>query len=117
MIWPGNLRELHRVVQTIVLFTKGDTVLPENILLDSDLGAGFPRRETAAENTPQPAETAPAPTAATAPDGDLSLAAAERRHIEHVYTITGGNKRQTARILGISRSTLDRKLKGTAVDK
>ena len=41
---------------------------------------------------------------------DLSLAAAERRHIEAVFERMGHNKRRTARALGISRTTLDRKL-------
>ena len=43
---------------------------------------------------------------------DLSLRAVEQRHIESVLAQFGGNKRQTARALGLSRSTLDRKLSG-----
>lgn len=51
-----------------------------------------------------------------APD---SLAAAERRHIARALRHTGGNKRQAAQLLGISRSTLLHKVRkyglGTAV--
>ena len=43
-------------------------------------------------------------------DGDLSLRAAETRHIHQVLEHFRGNKRRTARALGLSRSTLDRKL-------
>jgi transcriptional regulator with PAS, ATPase and Fis domain len=82
--WPGNLRELKRVIQVAVALTDGELVPPEAVLID------------------------PAP--AGADDGDPSLAAAERRHIDRVLETTGGNKRKAARLLKISRSTLDRKL-------
>ena len=36
--------------------------------------------------------------------------AAVRRHCQYVYELTGNNKRQAARVLGISRSTLELKL-------
>jgi len=45
-------------------------------------------------------------------DGNpLALALLERQHIERVLQHTSGNKSQAARILGIERSTLDRKIK------
>ena len=43
-------------------------------------------------------------------DGNMSLDAAVFRHVTKIYTMTNFNKRQTAKILGVSRSTLDRKL-------
>jgi DNA-binding NtrC family response regulator len=46
-----------------------------------------------------------------APAGPDSLEDAERRHIAHVLHHTGGNKRQAALILGISRSTLLHKVR------
>jgi polyisoprenoid-binding protein YceI len=49
-----------------------------------------------------------APAAPPAPD---SLEAAERRHIALVLRHTGGNKRQAAHLLGISRSTLLHKVR------
>jgi len=41
----------------------------------------------------------------------LSLDAVERRHIESVLQQTGGNRSRTARLLGISRSTLHAKIR------
>ena len=100
--WPGNLRELHRVIQTVVLFTTGDTVMPEHVILDDQRGS-------ARNRAPQSrADSEPAPPV---PDSDdLTLETAVRRHCQYVYGLTGNNKRQTARVLGISRSTLERKL-------
>ena len=40
----------------------------------------------------------------------MSLEELERRHIMATLTATGWNKSQTSRILGIERSTLDRKI-------
>jgi len=41
---------------------------------------------------------------------DMSLRAMEAEHILKVLELMGGNKRQSAKALGVSRSTLDRKL-------
>ena len=87
--WPGNLRELKTVIQTAVALTTGDVIPAAAILL---------HRETTAD---------PAPSTG---DGNMTLAAAERRHIRRVLAAVRGNKRQASRVLGISRSTLDRKL-------
>jgi transcriptional regulator with PAS, ATPase and Fis domain len=43
-------------------------------------------------------------------DGDLRVRTAEARHIRAVLEKMGGNKRRAAKALGLSRSTLDRKL-------
>lgn len=106
--WPGNLRELHRVIQAIVLFTEGNTILPENIYLDGEM---FEESAPAmvASNSENNGEGAL--VQANKPnDSDLSLDSAVGSHILNVFNITGKNKRQTAKLLGISRSTLDRKL-------
>jgi Nif-specific regulatory protein len=47
----------------------------------------------------------------------ISLKEIERRHIEETLKFTRWVKRETARILGIERSTLDRKLKSYGLDK
>jgi two-component system response regulator HydG len=95
--WPGNLRELDRVIHAAVSLSPGAIIPAEAILLE-------------------PVELAPSahrddgkPDAALS-NGDMSLRAVERRHIREVLEKMGGNKRKAARALGLSRSTLDRKL-------
>ncbi len=120
--WPGNLREMKRVVHTAVAMTEGAIIQPEAILLESlappvSLEAGGGTREVEggqshAIDFPRPAE-APlmdGATSGTIADTDLTLSAAELRHIRKVLTLTHGNKRQAAKILGLARSTLARKI-------
>jgi transcriptional regulator with PAS, ATPase and Fis domain len=98
--WPGNLRELKRVIHAAVAIGDSDIIPAEAILF-------------------QPLEGARAPLgigeeAGTPPNGDLSLGTVEQRHIWAVLQKFGGNKRRAARALGISRSTLDRRLSAQA---
>jgi two-component system response regulator HydG len=99
--WPGNLRELNRVIRAAVALSPGEVILPDAVLLD----AGN------ADHLARSADPGQATAAAPAPAGhDLTLQAAERHHIRHVLEMMEGNKRRAARALGVSRSTLDRKL-------
>jgi transcriptional regulator with PAS, ATPase and Fis domain len=92
--WPGNLRELKRVIDTAVAITEGDVIEESAILLEPG------------EETPPATVRVHSPPAGN----DLSLKSAERNHIRSVLSRCGGNKRQAARALGLSRTTLDRKL-------
>ena len=94
--WPGNLRELSRVVHAAVALTTGDVIGVEHLLLAGD---------------PPPAA---APSRRAAQEPDRSLREAVHRHIRSVIEAVGGNKRRAARELGVSRATLDRKLQEIA---
>ncbi len=93
--WPGNIRELQHTVERSV-------ILCANEILDSiDLrfsGLDAPK--------PVPAVSLP-----TGSDSELSLEELEQKHILMVLSETGWNKSKAAQVLGIERSTLDRKLK------
>jgi Nif-specific regulatory protein len=91
--WPGNVRELHNVIERAVVLSQADIIEPSDLLLSNlapagelpaELGGGF---------------------------GPMSLAEAEARHIAATLHLTGWNKSQAATILGIERSTLDRKIR------
>ena len=93
--WPGNLRELDRVLLTAVALTEGDVIEEESLLVQR-IGAG----ERAAGTPALPELT---------PDGDLSLRALEVAHVRRVLAMVGGNKAQAASLLGISARTIYRK--------
>lgn len=85
--WPGNIRELKNVIERAIVLGSGDTILPEHL-----------PAEIREDTTPE------IPT-------NLTLSAIEKWHIERVLRLTNGNKTKAAKILGISRNRLDRKLK------
>jgi transcriptional regulator with PAS, ATPase and Fis domain len=91
--WPGNLRELHDVVEQAFPFA-----------LDADeLDAAHLPARVRDGATPRPS---PEDAAATVEDAELTIEAVERRHIARVLSETGGNRSRAARILGIARNTL-----------
>jgi Nif-specific regulatory protein len=97
--WPGNVRELRNVIERAVALGN-DPVLDVSDIWLSSLERDLP--------PPSPAESAYEP---------LSLADVEKRHILLTLQYTDWNKSQTASILGIERSTLDRKIKAYELKK
>ncbi|TMA91137.1 MAG: sigma-54-dependent Fis family transcriptional regulator [Deltaproteobacteria bacterium] len=92
--WPGNVRELENVLTRAAVLSQGDMLLQEHLV---DQG-GIPR-----------SEARPLPSAV---DGRVAtLDEVERDHIVRVWTLAKGHKGKTCQMLGISRPTLERKLK------
>ncbi|HQY62332.1 MAG: sigma-54-dependent Fis family transcriptional regulator [Myxococcales bacterium] len=92
--WPGNVRELSSAVKHGIALARDGVIdvehLPEELM------------------TPRSSE----PPAARAATPDLrTLAEVERAHILHVVEACGGSQVEAARLLGIGRSTLWRKLR------
>ena len=112
--WPGNLRELQRVIHTAVAMTAGDVIFPESLLLEV---VEPPAGEVEVPRAAHPHAPADRRTVVdvAASGGDLSLRRVEHQHILDVLSRMGGCKRRTARALGVSRSTLDRKLSSMSV--
>ena len=99
--WPGNIRELENaIVRAAALCDQAvrPEDLPERV-----------RNFTAPTALQAHAKT---PHDGNGDDGEdlLSLAEVEGRHIFRVLARTGGNKQAAARVLGIDRTTLQRKL-------
>jgi Nif-specific regulatory protein len=101
--WPGNVRELKNVIERAVALATGHVIDATDIWLSQlDL--------------PSRTGTGPSGSAPARPDlpgsyQPLSLDELEKRHIWATLQHTDWNKSQAAAILGIERSTLDRKIK------
>ena len=102
--WPGNLRELNRVIERAVCFCDGTTILLDNIIMNEEVFS----YDQEIKNITQPEEK---PSTLNLED-DLSLDKAINLHVNHVYALHNFNKSKTAEALGISRTRLDRKLAG-----
>jgi Nif-specific regulatory protein len=98
--WPGNVRELKNVIERAVALGAGPLLdAPDIRLSELDLsGLGGPGAV--------PREYRPE-----------SLEEVEKRHILETLKHTDWNKSQAAAILGIERSTLDRKIKAFGLAK
>ena len=93
--WPGNVRELKNVIERAVVLTRGEFIEVEDLTLSKLSTAG---------------DTADVVAASANAFEPMSLEELERRHILATLNATSWNKSQTSRILGIERSTLDRKI-------
>ena len=92
--WPGNVRELQNVIERAVALTRYAQLttedLPEKVL-----------HPTAATSASEADESVLVP-----------MEDVERQHILRVLRAVGGHRTQAAKILGLDRKTLYRKLEG-----
>jgi two-component system response regulator HydG len=92
--WPGNVRELRNVMERAVALTHSESVVVADLpnkIRDFQGGQTLLAGDDATELVP--------------------LDIIEQRYIQHVLKATDGNQTQAARILGVDRKTLHRKLK------
>jgi two-component system response regulator HydG len=92
--WPGNVRELRNVMERALALTRYDSVTIEDLpdkIRDHRGGTVFIGGDDPTELVP--------------------LEEIEKRYIEHVLQAVDQNRTQAARILGLDRKTLYRKLK------
>jgi DNA-binding NtrC family response regulator len=89
--WKGNVRELENALTHAVILAKGDIVQEENLPLEAGDKKPYPQRLVA-------------------------LKEVERNYIQHVLQTIKGSKTQASQILGISRPTLDKKIRDYGLD-
>ena len=98
--WPGNIRELENAIVRA-------SALCDQVVRPEDLPERIRRSfKTVAKDS----ELNRAADASRDDEILLALSEVERRHILRVLAHSGGNKQAAARILGIDRTTLQRKL-------
>lgn len=100
--WPGNVRQLFNALEYAVVQTEGEIILPENLLPELTTTAGQASSVQAATvrfkhyyAKPQSEEV-------------------ERAQILRVLEEAGGNKAEAARRLGMSRTTLWKRLRNAS---
>ena len=100
--WPGNIRELLNTIERAVILAETDLIGPDEIYLSTLEG------DAGGYATPPP------------DDGEFleqSIEDLERGHILRTLEAMEWNKTRAAQVLGIERSTLDRKLKRYGVSR
>ncbi len=85
--WPGNIRELYNVIERSVLLSSKKTIQAKNIPISFEKKSKTNRYRHL-----------------------LPLEEIEKEHILYVLSATGGNISRTAKILGVSRPKLYRKI-------
>jgi nitrogen regulation protein NR(I) len=118
--WPGNVRELENVMQRAVVMAKGDVILPGDL---PPLISSAPTPGTERVPAPQPTavavEAGPADLASTSrllfqwarENSKLKiLPAVERELIIQALLETKGNQVRAAKLLGITRATLRKRV-------
>jgi Nif-specific regulatory protein len=88
--FPGNVRELENVLQAATALAPADVITEDDLMLHTSGGE------------------------ASGSELNLSLEELEQRHIGRVLESVNGNRQAAARVLGIDRSTLYRKLRRIA---
>jgi two-component system response regulator HydG len=108
--WPGNVRELQNAVERAVALGDGEIIGPDD--LPEHIRGSAARLALAGSRALSEHGHAPLalPEAGAASASLLPLAEVERRHVLHVLAAVDGNKRLAARILGLDRRTLYRRL-------
>ena len=91
--WPGNVRELRNEIERLVIMVQDDVIQPRDLSLPN--GSGSPRASTLHE----------------------SRAQFEREFIVSKLKENNWNISQTARLLGLERSYLYRKMKAYSIEK
>ena len=108
--WPGNIRQLQNLCQQLCVMAPGEQILPE------DLPASLIEKDPVGEAGESWSEGLHSWTRKALFRGQTDLMAEARGELEKIILdcaleFTGGKRVEAARLLGLGRNTLTRKLK------
>ncbi len=108
--WPGNVRELRAAIEHGVVMSNSSRIMLKHLpaYLSQPGGMGL-RVPAPPALSPRTAEAESIPT--SQPSSDLDLTHMEQHMIQTALDRAGNNRTEAAELLGISRRTLQRKLK------
>jgi len=113
--WPGNVRELENVIRRAIVMAKGGAIRPDDLPAEVRSAGGVP--VAAPGQAPPPADVNDIGTVAATlfhwakEQPDLAvLPAVERELIAHALRETNGNQVRAAKLLGITRATLRKRI-------
>ncbi|HEY1552409.1 MAG TPA: sigma-54 dependent transcriptional regulator, partial [Kofleriaceae bacterium] len=119
--WPGNIRELENVLERTILFTKGDRIERADLQLAPSGAPEPPRTITSSPTLTNDSQSLPILVDDVDDSAEVSgslkdavraeTARVERELIVKALDETGGNVTQAARLLKISRKSLQMKMK------
>lgn len=99
--WDGNVRELRNVIERACILADGD------FITEKELAISMPPTAFSGVRVVTPSAVVPP---AEAPTSDDLLVNVEREHIQRALMRAHGNKKAAARMLGLSRRALYRRL-------
>ncbi|MEZ0228446.1 MAG: sigma-54-dependent transcriptional regulator [Planctomycetota bacterium] len=99
-LWPGNVRELENVIERAVVLGRGELILPEH------LPASIASREVPDEDI-----------VGRVLESGISIDDLERELIKKALTQTSGNVSQAARLIGLTRRTLQYRMEKWGISK
>lgn len=98
--WPGNVRELANVVERGCILAQGDEISADLLMLD----------QNSVLNSLSGATVEGAVTSSSGGASVLTLSEAEKEAIQKALEKTDGNKNEAAKLLGVHRTTLYKKI-------
>ena len=107
--WPGNVRELENAISRAAVMARGDSIFLDDLPLD----VREPKSTVVpAEQVGQTVDTAVAALFAMARNDPKVkiIPAVERELIVRALAETGGNQLQAAKLLGMTRATLRKRI-------